>query len=65
MIAPATRTARPPLTPKDFAAALRGLRTERWIRERCARGYRGRDRIRTIAGPPYLIPATELDRFIR
>jgi len=52
-----------PLTPKEFAAALGGVRSQKWVRERCRKKYRGRDRIRTVAGPPFLIPASELRKF--
>lgn len=50
-----------PLTPKEFAEAIGGLRSADWVREQCHRGA-----IRTISGParpPYLIPADELARF--
>ena len=50
-----------PLTPKEFAESLGGVRSPDWIRAECNAG-----RIRTVNGkkrPPYLIPATELEKF--
>lgn len=50
------------LTPKEFAEAIGGLLCADTVRARCKSGE-----IKTVGGPgrpPYLIPASELDRFI-
>jgi hypothetical protein len=54
-----------PLTPKEFAAALGGLRSERWVTRQCrlwlkSKGKRG---IQTLTASRYIIPGSELQRF--
>jgi hypothetical protein len=54
---------RRPLSPKEFAAEIGDVRSPQWVREQIAAGH-----IRTVDPDapkrPYLIPASELDRFI-
>lgn len=68
-----------PLTPKEFAAAIGGLRSERWIRAECVRFIRAKRRaarggravdpaalpgIETVRdAAPYLIAPRALERF--
>lgn len=51
-----------PLTPKEFSAAIGGLRSEKWVRAQCRAG-----RLAIIEGTtrPYLIQPDELCRFRR
>jgi len=48
-----------PLSPKEFADAIGGVRTPRWVRDQCRKGE-----LRTVNGRrPYLITPAELARF--
>lgn len=55
-----------PVTPKEFSAAIGGLRSAWWVRAQCrlwlkSRGKRGIETLTRSA--PYIIPGSELDRF--
>lgn len=65
-----------PLTPKEFSAAIGGLRGPRWVRAECARFVSEQERakrqgrparpvgiVTLTPRPPYIIPAAELEKF--
>ncbi len=48
-----------PVTPKEFSEAIGGILTADTIREHCRTG-----KIKTIRGPHYLIPWSEVEKYL-